>query len=408
MKFGAPGGVEYAPPSTVIEGDALVLNAPDGVADEQAQARRDRADARRAERDRRRAAERELRKERDAQRDAARQEERRRLLREKKARKQAEREARARAAGAIIPTRRTAKTRRNAAPVQRAAPVKPQARVEAPVVQPRAAAAPVVAAPPIPPKKKGPPPMKKAITVPQEVVEGEFYWQHTDGEQRGPSTWPEYKQAHSAGETNAELLVYCADVADEWKAASEVPNLMAYVEAPDAPAPKPPKPPPVPRMLAVPSAREPEPEPEPSSEFEAWDGDPDSIVAAAPAPQPEPEPASAEVRSEVSDLTDNTPAPVAASAPVRQAPVVAQFDPGVRCLPRRRGASMASGPRTHPHTGLLRRAPATKLKFKKRAGPGDGEAGTFKIDIMAAVFGSCKCGKLKADHIGPDLKCPPC
>ena len=39
---------------------------------------------------------------------------------------------------------------------------------------------------------------------------------------------------------------------------------------------------------------------------------------------------------------------------------------------------------------------------------GDGEAGTFKIDIMAAVFGSCKCGKLKADYIGPDLKCPPC
>ena len=78
--------------------------------------------------------------------------------------------------------------------------------------------------------------MKKAITVPQEVLEGEFYWQHTDGEQRGPSTWAEYKQAHAAGETNAELLV-CVDVADEWKAASEVPNLMAYVEAPDAPAP---------------------------------------------------------------------------------------------------------------------------------------------------------------------------
>ena len=77
--------------------------------------------------------------------------------------------------------------------------------------------------------------MKKAITVPQEVAGGRVcYWQHTDGEQRGPSTWPEYKQAHSAGETNAELLVYCADVADEWKAAQEVPNLMAYVEAPEA------------------------------------------------------------------------------------------------------------------------------------------------------------------------------
>mmetsp|Transcript_23192 Transcript_23192/g.71334 ORF Transcript_23192/g.71334 Transcript_23192/m.71334 type:complete len:942 (+) Transcript_23192:1805-4630(+) len=409
LKFGAPGGVEHMPPSTMVEGDALVLNAPDGVSDQQAQARRDRADARRAERDRRRAAERELRKERDAQRDAARQEERRRLLREKKARKQAEREARARAAGAIIPTRRTAKTRRQTAPVPvpRAAPVKPQARVAAPVVQPRAAAAPVVQAPPpIPKKKAAPPPMKKAITVPQEVLEGEFYWQHTDGEQRGPSTWTEYKQAHASGETNAELLVYCADVADEWKAAQEVPQLMAYVEAPEAPAPKPPKPPPVPRMLAVPSAREPEPEPEPSSEFEAWDGDPDSIVAAAPAPQPEPEPASAEVRSEVSDLTDNTPAPVAASAPVRQAPVVAQFDPGVLSLPR--AARRWRLGHEHTLTRSLRRAPATKLKFKKRAGPGDGEAGTFKIDIMAAVFGSCKCGKLKADHIGPDLKCPPC
>ena len=86
---------------------------------------------------------------------------------------------------------------------------------------------------------------------------------------------------------------------------------------------------------------------------------------------------------------------------------MAQFDPGVRCLPRRRGASRRwrlGHERTL--TRLLHRAPATKLKFKKRAG--DGEAGTFKIDIMAAVFGSCKCGKLKADHIGPDLKCPPC
>ena len=92
---------------------------------------------------------------------------------------------------------------------------------------------------------------------------------------------------------------------------------------------------------------------------------------------------------------------------------------------RRPVPSMAYEPRTHHPTGTplprpsretrhrrvtrsLRRAPATKLKFKKRAGPGDGEAGTFKIDIMAAVFGSCKCGKLKADHIGPELKCPPC
>ena len=274
-------------------------------------------------------------------------------------------------------------------------------------MQPRAAAAPVVAAPPIPPKKKGPPPMKKAITVPQEVLEGEFYWQHTGRRAAGALDVAGVQAGPRFGETNAELLVYCADVADEWKAASEVPNLMAYVEAPDAPV-KPPKPPPVPRMLAVPSAREPEPEPEPSSEFEAWDGDPDSIVAAAPAPQPEPEPASAEVRSEVSDLTDNTPAPVAASAPVRQAPVVAQFDPGVRCLPRRRGASRRwrlghAIAASHVHyAGRPRRSSSS------RSAAGDGEAGTFKIDNGWPCFGSCKCGKLKADHIGPDLKCPPC
>ena len=217
--------------------------------------------------------------------------------------------------------------------------------------------------------------MRRAVTIPQAVLEGEYYWQGTDGEQRGPSTWPEYKRAHASGETNAELLVYAADVADEWKAVAEVPDLMKYVEAPDAPPPKPPKP--VPQMLPVP-AREPA--------YEVWDGDPDSIVAAAPEPAREATspltskaldthvatvveaPTPAEVRSEVSDLTDNTPAPT-------PAPVVAQAPGG------------------------------HKLKFKKRDG---GEAGTFKIDIMAAVFGSCKCGKLKKDHAGSELKCPPC
>ena len=386
LKFGAPDGVEHAPPSTTADGDALLLTSPPGVTDQQAQDRRDRTDARRAARDQRRAAGRAMRQERDAERDAARHEERRRLLREKKARKQAEREARARAAGAIIPARRTAKTRRHAAPVAAAAPIKARVTAAALVVQPRAApfvqprAAPAVqpraaAPPPIPPRKGAPPPMRRAVTIPQAVLEGEYFWQGTDGEQRGPSTWPEYKRAHASGETNAELLVYAADVADEWKAVAEVPDLMKYVEAPDAPPPKPPKP--VPQMLPVP-AREPA--------YEVWDGDPDSIVAAAPEPAREATspltskaldthvatvveaPTPAEVRSEVSDLTDNTPAPT-------PAPVVAQAPGG------------------------------HKLKFKKRDG---GEAGTFKIDIMAAVFGSCKCGKLKKDHAGSELKCPPC
>jgi hypothetical protein len=33
--------------------------------------------------------------------------------------------------------------------------------------------------------------------------------------------------------------------------------------------------------------------------------------------------------------------------------------------------------------------------------------GTFKIDVMAAAFGSCVCGRPKGDHLGPELRCPP-
>ena len=33
--------------------------------------------------------------------------------------------------------------------------------------------------------------------------------------------------------------------------------------------------------------------------------------------------------------------------------------------------------------------------------------GTFKIDVMAAAFGSCKCGWPKGDHLGSELLCPP-
>ena len=140
--------------------------------------------------------------------------------------------------------------------------------------------------------------------------------------------------------------------------------------------------------------------------------------------------ASLEVRSEVhAILTDNPPAPLAASAPVRQA--------------------APSWPRLASRSSSSRSAPA----------PATARTGTFKIDIMAAVrfaffdhdptpfkagtwpaavwslpprpgqhgrivaanrgapdyqlnraqvFGSCKCGKLKADHDDPDLKLPPC
>ena len=39
--------------------------------------------------------------------------------------------------------------------------------------------------------------------------------------------------------------------------------------------------------------------------------------------------------------------------------------------------------------------------------PTKSEGGTFKIDVMAAAFGSCVCGRPKGDHIGAELRCPP-
>jgi len=39
--------------------------------------------------------------------------------------------------------------------------------------------------------------------------------------------------------------------------------------------------------------------------------------------------------------------------------------------------------------------------------PDKAGGGTFKIDVMAAAFGSCKCGRPKGDHLGPELRCPP-
>jgi len=41
------------------------------------------------------------------------------------------------------------------------------------------------------------------------------------------------------------------------------------------------------------------------------------------------------------------------------------------------------------------------------ASPPQKEGGTFKIDVMAAAFGSCVCGRPKGDHLGPELTCPP-
>ena len=41
------------------------------------------------------------------------------------------------------------------------------------------------------------------------------------------------------------------------------------------------------------------------------------------------------------------------------------------------------------------------------ASPPQKDGGTFKIDVMAAAFGSCVCGRPKGDHIGAELRCPP-
>ena len=51
-----------------------------------------------------------------------------------------------------------------------------------------------------------------------------------------------------------------------------------------------------------------------------------------------------------------------------------------------------------------RRRP-TRSRTLRESAPERG--GTFKIDVMAAAFGSCVCGRPKGDHIGAELRCPP-
>ena len=59
----------------------------------------------------------------------------------------------------------------------------------------------------------------------------EYYWQHKDGEQRGPSTFVEYKAACGDGRTHAKCLVYAAGVtpSDAWKVLSDLPELLHWV-----------------------------------------------------------------------------------------------------------------------------------------------------------------------------------
>ena len=275
-------GAEARPPTLAVEGDALLLDAPPGLADDVAERRRRAADERRSRREAERRAERARRKERDAARDAARAEERRRLLKEKKARKRADREARARAAGAVVPARRPSRkalqAKRDASP-RAARPAAPAPRAAA--AAPRAAAKP---APP-PPRAKTPPPPPKPKPappppVPSALRDAEYYWQHTDGDQRGPSTWAEYKAAYDAKETHKECLVYAAGVADDWKTVRDVPDLVAHLA--------PPKRPPMPPMPAMPRAPPPPPAAAPAPPPAAPPAPPPAAPPAAPPPAAPP------------------------------------------------------------------------------------------------------------------------
>jgi hypothetical protein len=61
------------------------------------------------------------------------------------------------------------------------------------------------------------------------VTEAEYHWQDTSGQQRGPSTWTEYKAAFESGETGLDKLVYAAGITDEWTAVRNVSSLAEHV-----------------------------------------------------------------------------------------------------------------------------------------------------------------------------------
>uniref|UniRef100_A0A7S3NLZ4 Myosin motor domain-containing protein n=1 Tax=Aureoumbra lagunensis TaxID=44058 RepID=A0A7S3NLZ4_9STRA len=255
LEFGiGTAKLESRPPQITGSIDKFQLDAPIGVDETAAQAKRQRADDRRARRAEARRQERERRRQRDAERDALRREERRKALREKKARKAAEREARARAAGATIisgSARRRGIGRSGGASSSSASGSVATYSAPKPQQQIRDTAQPIRQPAPPPTKNissKPPPPMLKTEPpkVPSQLsAASEYYWQHLHtGAQCGPSTLAELKAKYEGGETNNDCLVYAAGVVEEWKTIGQVPILAEYLAAKPKPTPPKPKPPP--------------------------------------------------------------------------------------------------------------------------------------------------------------------
>ena len=228
----------------------------------------------------------------------------------------------------------------------------------------------------------------------------------------GPSTWPEYKQAHASGETNAELLVLCrrrrrvegslrSAQFDGLCGGAGRPGPQATGSAAGAAHAR--------RALCKRAGTG-------AGAFQRVRGlgrrpGLDRGGGAGASARAGARVCRGPLRSVRSDGQHagarrglGARAPGAGRGPVRpRCPVPS--------TPSRRvdGVWYTFNTDEHTLTRSLRRAPATKLKFKKRR-PARATAnrGAPSRSTCAPSSAACKCGKLKADHIGPDLKCPPC
>jgi len=83
------------------------------------------------------------------------------------------------------------------------------------------------------PKPPPPPPKRKEEKAPVDpaLLRAEWYWQHNDGSQMGPSTFDELKAAVVAGDLLGTCHIYAEEITSDWAMLDDAPRVKAALGA---------------------------------------------------------------------------------------------------------------------------------------------------------------------------------
>lgn len=108
---------------------------------------------------------------------------------------------------------------------------------------------------------------------------------------------------------------------------------------------------------------------------------------------------------DISTGVAHTPAEVAV-APTSELTVAAKVAPNLQPLLPIPAEADPDSEFAPGHSNLLPQANPVATDSAQHTDPAPPAQTTFKIDVTAASFGVCVCGKPKQDHIGAALRCP--